>query len=161
MEEYQELEYKGKVIPYTLVKSKIKNLYILYNGVDTSIFYPNKKQTNTVFTIGCIANFVDWKSQETLIYAINILKKKRLKIKTIFIGSGPTLQTCINLAKTLNLTESIEFKKEVHHQELATFYNNLDLFVLPSYFEGFGCVFTEAAACGIPYIICKHQGASE
>ena len=28
MEEYQELEYKGKVIPYTLVKSKIKNLYI-------------------------------------------------------------------------------------------------------------------------------------
>lgn len=148
-----------------LVKSepslKIKNLYILYNGVDTSIFYPNKKQTNTVFTIGCIANFVDWKSQETLIYAINILKKKQLKIKTIFIGSGPTLQTCINLAKTLNLTESIEFKKEVHHQELATFYNNLDLFVLPSYFEGFGCVFTEAAACGIPYIICKHQGASE
>lgn len=140
---------------------QIKNLYILYNGVDTSIFYPSKSKDNPIFTIGCIGNFVDWKSQETLIYAIDILKKESLELKVIFIGSGPTLQTCIDLTKTLGLTNNIEFKKEVHHQELASFYNSLDLFVLPSYFEGFGCVFTEAAACGIPYMICKHQGASE
>lgn len=41
------------------------------------------------------------------------------------------------------------------------FYNQLDLFVLPSFFEGFGCVCTEAAACGVPFMICKHQGAAE
>lgn len=140
---------------------QIKNLYILYNGVDTSIFHPNRHKENSIFTIGCIANFVDWKSQETLIRAISILNEESLKLKVIFIGSGPTLQTCINLTQTLGLTNYIEFRKEVHHQELASFYNSLDLFVLPSYFEGFGCVFTEAAACGVPYMICKHQGASE
>ena len=33
--------------------------------------------------------------------------------------------------------------------------------MLPSYFEGFGCVFTEAASCGVPFMICEGQGASE
>ena len=59
------------------------------------------------------------------------------------------------------MTDIVEFRKEVHHHELAAFYHSLDLFVLPSYFEGFGCVCTEAAACGIPYMICKGQGAAE
>ena len=140
---------------------KIKKLYILYNGVDTSIFYPRSRKQHQTFTIGCVANFVDWKSQETLIYAVYLLIKKSLKIKVRFVGSGPTLQMCINLANKLGISESIEFSKEIQHQDLATFYNNLDLFVLPSYFEGFGCVFTEAAACGTPYMICTNQGASE
>lgn len=140
---------------------KINQLYILYNGVDTTIFYPQKRKDNPIFTIGCIGNFVDWKSQETLIQAIYILKNKHIETRTIFIGSGPTLKSCKDLVNELNLSNYITFKKEVQHHELAMFYNSLDLFILPSYFEGFGCVFTEASACGVPYIICKGQGAAE
>ena len=40
-------------------------------------------------------------------------------------------------------------------------YHNVDLFVLPSYFEGFGCVFAEAAACGIPFMTCEGQGIED
>ena len=47
------------------------------------------------------------------------------------------------------------------HRELNDFYNSLDLFVLPSYWEAFGCVYTEAYACGVPFIAVKGQGISE
>ncbi|MCD7923286.1 MAG: glycosyltransferase family 4 protein [Bacteroides sp.] len=141
--------------------AKIKYSYVLYNGVDCSIFYSESRFIHHTFTIGCIANFVDLKSQETLIRALDILKSNQDNLKMIFVGSGPTLQDCINLVQELNLTDIVEFRREVHHHELAAFYHSLDLFVLPSYFEGFGCVCTEAAACGVPYMICKGQGAAE
>lgn len=142
-------------------RAQIKHTYILYNGVDNSIFKIRNNPTHSIFTIGCIANFINLKSQETLIRAIHILKSKQINLKVIFVGSGPTLQRCIKLVHELELTDTIEFRKEVDHHKLPEFYHSLDLFVLPSYFEGFGCVCTEAAACGVPYMICAHQGAAE
>ena len=60
-----------------------------------------------------------------------------------------------------NLNDYILFKKEVKHEELVDFYNSIDLFVLPSIFDGFGCVFTEAYACGVPFMACYGQAVSE
>lgn len=141
------------------------NTYVLYNGVDTNIFTPyEKKSTNSnTFIIGCIANFSQLKDHLTLIKAIEVLiaKLTNPKIKVIFIGSGETQSTCQRYITENNLEQYFEFRREVSHEHLPQFYHSLDLFVLPSYFEGFGCVYTEAAACGIPFIGCKHQGYSE
>lgn len=38
------------------------------------------------------------------------------------------------------LTDYFEFMDEVDHRQLNAFYNTLDLFVLPSYWDAFGCV---------------------
>jgi len=146
---------------------RIKRSVILHNGVDTSIFHPvpsTKHQApSTIFTIGCIANFVDWKDQATLIKAVGLLKEP---VKVIFVGSGPTFQHCKELANSivdlhLQPTPIFEFRTEVPHEQLADFYHSLDLFVLHSYFEGFGCVFTEAWSCGVPFITCEGQGMDD
>ena len=47
------------------------------------------------------------------------------------------------------------------HDLLPLYYNSLNIFVLPSIYEGFGCVYTEAYACGVPFIGVKEQGAAE
>ena len=143
-------------------KPHITDTYVLYNGVDTNKFYPEKKNRDKQFTIGCIGNFVELKDQITLLRAINLLIKDGIKdIKVIFVGSGPTLTECQKYISENNLDSFVEIRSEVHHAQLRGFYNTLDLFVLPTFFEGFGCVCTEAAACGVPYMICKHQGAAE
>lgn len=82
-----------------LPKCRIKNIYVLYNGVDLEKFHPARKDINhNDFVIGCVANFVDWKSQITILKALNILiKQKRIaNIKVLFVGSGPELQNCID-----------------------------------------------------------------
>lgn len=142
-----------------------RDTYVLYNGVDCEIF--NKDIENTVrkdniFRIGCIANFQELKGHITLIKAFEILHNKGLKdIRLSLLGTGEIRQMCEDYLSEHNLMQYVEWPNEVTHDKLPEYYRSLDLFVLPSYFEGFGCVYTEAAACGVPFMGCYHQGYSE
>ncbi len=139
----------------------MKREYVLYNGVDTSIFYP-VPVTHEGFVIGCIANFWPLKDQMTLIRALERLVKDGMSdIEVRFVGSGETLADCQEYVTSRGLTQYVSFEQEVMHDELLKFYNSLDLFVLPSYWEAFGCVYTEAFACGVPFVGVKGQGISE
>lgn len=141
----------------------IKEAYILYNGVDTSKFFPIKGLKNeSQFVIGCVGNFWEIKDQITLIKSLELLITKSIKnIKLIFIGNGYNLNFCKNYVIKNNLTQYVEFILEIPHRELNYFYNSLNLFVLPSYYEAFGCVYTEASACNIPFIGVNNQGIAE
>jgi glycosyltransferase involved in cell wall biosynthesis len=142
---------------------KIKDGYVLYNGVDTTKFYPiaNLKD-HLVFKIGCVANFWELKDQITLIKAVELLiNEGHSDIRVEFIGSGVAYPKCFSYVNDHFLQPYFVFKTEMFHQELNKFYNSLDLFVLPSYYEAFGCVYTEAYACGVPFIAVKNQGISE
>ena len=141
----------------------LKSEYVLYNGVDTSKFYPpTVKVQNECFTIGCIANFWPLKDQMTLIRAVELLVERGIdNILVRFIGTGDTRRGCEDYVNDKNLNKYFRFENEVMHDELLSFYQSLDLFVLPSYWEAFGCVYTEAYACGVPFIGVKGQGISE
>ena len=136
------------------------NTYTLYNGIDTSKFYKiNYLEKQNEFIIGCIGNFWHVKDQITLLKAINEIKT--LDIRIIFIGSGPDLKKCKIFVQKNNLNNLIEFQKEVSHKKLNDFYNKLDLFVLPSYYEALGCVYLEALQVGKPIIGIKNQAIEE
>ena len=77
------------------------------------------------------------------------------------LGSGETRNMCEEYLQNHGLMRYVEWPSEVTHDKLPAYYHSLSLFVLPSYFEGFGCVFTEAAACGVPFMGCVNQGYSE
>lgn len=133
---------------------------VLYNGIDTSKFYETKADKGEYFTIGCIANFWKIKDQKTLILSAIELLKEGLKIKLKFIGSGPTLIDCKKLIPQ-DLEVYFEFMDEVAHYNLNTFYNHINLFVLPSYYEAYGCVYVESWATNTPFIAVKGQGIEE
>lgn len=148
-----------------LKPASIKDSIVLYNGVDYKKFHikRTKGHNNDFFTIGCVGNFMDWKDQVTLLKAINLLinKHRDAKIRVLFIGSGPCLYDCKKYVSEHELNNYVSFLNEIDNSLLIDFYNSLDLFVLPSNFEGFGCVFAESYACGVPFIAVKGQGISE
>lgn len=144
-----------------------KKTYVLYNGVDCRMFNKGKeslkiREVNSIIKIGCIANFQELKDHITLIKAFEILHKRGFdNIRLSLLGSGETKEMCVFYLKEHGLYQFVEWPDEVTHDKLPDYYHSLDLFVLPSFFEGFGCVFTEAAACGVPFMGCINQGYSE
>ena len=129
--------------------------------MDTSKFYSIEVEKNEIFTIGCIANFWEIKDQITLIKAVEILSLKGEKILLRLIGSGPKLDECCNYVKEHNLDSIISFESEKEHSALNIFYNEIDLFVLPSYYEALGCVYLESWATNTPFVGIEGQGISE
>lgn len=142
---------------------KIKYSYVLYNGVDTKSFYPKQKESNSYFTIGCVANFWEIKDQITLIKATEILiKEKHIEnIRVNFVGTGATLESCKEYVREHGLHPYISFLPVMPHEKLIDFYNTLDLFVLPSYWDTLGCVYLEAYACGVPFMSAEGTGIKE
>ena len=142
---------------------RLKREYVLYNGVDSTKFYPEEEPvSHDGFVIGCIANFWPLKNQMTLIQAIErLVLEGETDVHVHFVGSGRTLVECRQYIAEHQLVSYFTFDKEVMHDKLRKFYCSLDLFVLPSYWEAFGCVYTEAYACGVPFMGVKGQGISE
>ena len=56
------------------------------------------------------------------------------------------------------LGERIAVTGFVSEDELAALYNAADLFVCPSFYEGFGLPVIEAMACGRP-VVCSHRAS--
>ena len=147
---------------------KSRKTYVLYNGVDTSLFNPgdvaeqSTEQTSSTFRIGCIANFQELKDHVTLIKAFEILHRRGFhEVKLSLLGSGETKAECVRYLEGHQLIQYVEWPEEMSHDKLPEYYRSLDLFVLPSVFEGFGCVYTEAYACGVPFMGVYDQGAAE
>lgn len=180
--EYADYRKQMRGLPYR--SARIKGTVILHNGVNKDVFKVQRacpsfakategeggeQRSDNSFIIGCVGNFQELKGQETLIRAVGLLvgaarggtssTGSRPRIKLRLVGSGERLEACRRLAEELRV--EAEFLREVSHEKLAEFYRGLDLFVLPSWFEGFGCVYTEAHACGVPFIACAGQGVSD
>jgi len=70
----------------------------------------------------------------------------------LIAGTGRLEEPLRDLATELGVIEDIRFIGFIPDEELPTLYSSVDLFVLPSEYEGFGIVFMEAMACETPVI---------
>ena len=142
---------------------KPRNEFILYNGVDRNKFYnTNSVKTYDKYLVGSIANFWPIKDHISLIKAIELLVLDGITdIQLKLIGTGETLQFCKNYVNNHNLSAFVFFEKEKPHILINNFYNEIDLFVLSSYYEASACVLMEAWASETPILSIKNQGISE
>ena len=130
------------------------------NGVDTRMFHPaSHRRSGDRFVIGCIGNFGVAKDQITLIRAVEKLNDRSIFVR--LIGTGECLANCQRYVAEHGLSAQVSFETEVRHEELPSFYRSLDLFVLPSYWEGLGAVYLEAWASGVPFIAAEGQGMDD
>lgn len=164
-EEYKPYLDRLKSIPSSISPLRVKRSIVLINGVDTSVFYnDHKHEQSSIFTIGCIANYIALKRHQCLIDAIEILKNRGVgDIKVKLVGNNPrdAFQRFKQDVEKRGLGHIVEFCPPYEHDKLHEFYNSIDLFVLPSVFEGLGCVFLESWACGTPFISCCNQGIDD
>ncbi|MBI3008564.1 MAG: glycosyltransferase family 4 protein [Candidatus Omnitrophica bacterium] len=94
------------------------------------------------------------KNLAALFKAYSLLKNERkVPHKLIVVGKkGWMYKDIFETVNRLGISEDVLFTGYVPDEELVLLYNAADLFVYPSFYEGFGLPPLEAMACGTPVI---------
>ncbi len=87
-------------------------------------------------------------------------------LKYVIVGSGPEYQNLKSQISHLKLQDRVIFLKDLSEEELVGLYKNAELFILLPQdinkdIEGFGLVFLEAAACGLPIVSSRGTSAED
>lgn len=95
----------------------------------------------------------------TTILAIEELKKRGINAVFHIVGTGTEEDTCKGKAKLLGIEKQVFFHGWQNGKDkIKMYYDQADIFVMPSYRETFGTVYVEAISQGIPIIYTKGQG---
>lgn len=127
---------------------------VIPNGIETSTFLDLEiKETflkNEVFILGNLGRLVKQKNQFFLLEVAKELKLKNLNFKLLIGGDGVLKEKLYQKRKELQLENEVEFVGFVDSPK--SFMNKIDVFLLPSLWEGFGYVIAEAMLCEKPVI---------
>lgn len=132
-------------------------------GVDSASVAQGSRahgSSNAGFNLLCVATLTHRKGHTVLIDALKTIE--HLPWHLYCAGSLKrdqlTLDQLFEQRKVLGLTERITFLGELDDDALAEQYQQADLFVLPSFHEGYGMVLDEAISYALP-IIASDAGA--
>lgn len=152
----------------------IKNLYDrvvrIQHGVDTESFNPNKKDLNykkrygipeNYFVILHIGRLAARKGVAEVLMSFKKIKKARQNVKLIIVGTGPLEKKLKKLSRKLSITNDTIFTGTLPFNELQMLYASCDIFLMHSYWEGFGMTNQEALASGLPCICTNVGGAPD
>jgi glycosyltransferase involved in cell wall biosynthesis len=138
------------------------NLPLKFNKPDYLLKRYNLTAGNQViFTLTRLASTEQYKGHDQVIKVISQLKKEFPDIKYILSGQYDRDEEFrIHKLITENkVEEQVILTGFISENELPDHFLLADLFVLPSKKEGFGIVFIEALACGLP-VICGNVDGS-
>jgi glycosyltransferase involved in cell wall biosynthesis len=134
---------------------------VVYNGTDTSVFAPGPTPSTEPPTLLIVGNLLAGKGHELVLRAFARVKAAHPGLQCRIIGEGADRGRFERLAGDLGLSDQIHFLGRRSRAEVAEAMRSCTVFVLPSRYEGLGCVYLEAMACAKPVIACRGQGIDE
>ncbi len=106
----------------------------------------------------CVAHLYPRKDVATLFEAV---EQMRTPAEVRIIGDGPERENLSRIRQRPALAQRAVIRGFVSFPELAAEYRSADIFCLPSRQEGFGIVFLEAMAAGLPVVAARAGAAPE
>jgi len=121
---------------------------------------PRSLPTDGPFRLGVAGRLIPLKGMGIVLHALkDMLRRSDRPVELWIAGVGPLASFLARETKALNLGDSVTFKGCV--QDMGSFYQSIDLLVVPSVREPFGLVALEAAAHGCPTVGSRVDGIPE
>jgi len=129
----------------------------VYHGVKIENSSPNDNQKNDAIVakgrgviLGSAGRLTKQKGQHLLIDVAKKLKEKNIEFTLFIAGSGELEAELRNQIEQYNLQQEVILLGFV--KDMNTFMNSIDIFLLPSIWEGFGYVLVEAMLKSKPVV---------
>ena len=136
---------------------------VINNGIDLCRFKPYTKDKKKelreslgipekAFVIGNVARFVEGKNQLLIAKVVEKwVNNYNNNVVGLFVGDGPQKNEIKQWCDNHFITQYVLFTG--NRSDPESLYNCMDVFCLPSDFEGLGIVAIEAQACGVPCLV--------
>ena len=133
-----------------------KKIIIMPNAIDTKKFLYNdikrkllrkKYNIEDCFVIGNVARFSYQKDHEFLLEIFKDVLKQNQKAILLLIGDGELKDEILNKIKKLKIDKNVILLGTIDN--VNEYLNVMDVFVLPTRYEGLGIVYVEAQANGM------------
>ncbi len=142
-----------------------KNMYtgkvhILNNAIDTEKYSYNVKIRESIrkqleveekVCVGHVGRFMEQKNQLFLLEIFADYHKENPNSVLLLIGDGELKDKLIKKSRELEISGSVIFTGNVSN--VNEYYHAMDIFLLPSHFEGLPVVLVEAQCSGLPCLV--------
>lgn len=135
---------------FEIINNAIQVKDYAYNEIHSEKF-KNKYSLDNNYVIGHIGRFNDTKNHIFMVEILEEVLKKRKDIKLLLVGEGPTKSTVISYAEKLGVLDNIVFAGLI--ENVNEVINAMDIFIMPSKYEGFPLVLVEAQTNGLKCIV--------
>jgi glycosyltransferase involved in cell wall biosynthesis len=142
---------------------------VVPNGADLNQFTPELRRTvrNTLRQSLSIPNdrvvvlFAggEWRRKGLQLAIEGVARAERSDLLLLVAGTDPSASEYQRLAKELGIESQLRWLG--FRSDIAELYSAADLFLFPTYYEAFSLATIEAAATGLPVIMCEASGAEE
>lgn len=157
-------ETKRTVIANNTSLISEEKIHVIYNGINLSSFDSLTKKTldlrhGTELVLGHVGRLSHEKNQKFLIDVVRDLKFRGESVRLFIVGEGGLEVDLKRYAADLGVAAEVVFLGFC--DEVAVFFNEIDIFLLSSHWEGFGYVLVEAMAAAKPVIAFNSSSTPE
>lgn len=170
LEAVDAINVVGHVLQQKIISefpSLIQKIQVVHHGIDTELFKPSSisNRDTSRLKLLSVANLFEVKGLDVLIDALGTLPsslKYKVDLTIIAAHSDRTYErSLMSHIDQAEIKHQVQIIKSIPQHELVSYYQQADIFILPSRFEAFGLALAEAAACGLPCIATKSGGPEE
>jgi glycosyltransferase involved in cell wall biosynthesis len=144
------------------------NIEIFPLGIDTSRFaaksteqYEWKEDSPRLLYVGRLQSS---KGPMEALWAFDAVRQNFPRATLRIVGpcnDEPFRQRMIDYVESRGLGDAVSFAGPISYEELPRFYQQADLFLFPSPYEGLPSVVLESMSCGTPPVVLRGSGGTE
>ncbi len=161
---------KGRFTEWTGLAPEVG--FVLPNSIDLDRFQPGPKPEalldryglrgkTVLMTLGRLDPDERAKGFDEVMNVLGALAEETPELAYLIVGDGGDRARLEAKARSLGLEDRVVFAGFIPEDEKADHYRVADAYVMPSKWEGFGIVYLEAMACGIPVVGSSIDGSLE
>ncbi|MGD0766425.1 MAG: glycosyltransferase [Dehalococcoidia bacterium] len=129
-----------------------KEVAVIPYGVDLEQFRPEGRSHREELVVGSVGRLSPEKGLKYLMQAMAEVVRREPRARLLLAGDGPERGRLRRLAVKLGLQERTDFLGEIAHEQVPATLARVDVFAMPSTYEGFGVAALEAEAMEVPVV---------
>ncbi len=148
------------------LKIPVERVRLIHNSVDTDLFSPGRGANPDSLgfpvdsvLVGTVGRLARQKGHDVLVSAARLVVDAQPQAGFVIAGTGPLKTQTKDQIRRMSVSNTVRLLGVLN--DMPRFYQSLDLFVLPSRFEGMPVCLLEAMACGCPSVVTDIEGCRE